>query len=174
MLCGKNGSFMAEYWAQSFRNHSPFRGCNIQYFGFSNHIYHFLFLVIPRSPKTCKTKHQNIAFSNLFQDILLSLSLLSPVIFIPTTALAVILKFQYLCCYGVLIKSSIEKAGEVEYYDWEKICVFAWKFQTSIYEAIYCRTFWIFQEILVISFSLKWYVIFVRILATKKSQKTTG
>ena len=64
-----------------------------------------LFLLIPRSPKTCS---QNITFllSNLFQAILFSLSLLSAVAFL-SMRLAVILKFRYLCCYGDWSQSSL-------------------------------------------------------------------
>ena len=47
------------------------------------------FLVILRSPKTCS---QNIAFSNLFQAVPLSLLLLKHMIFILISRLAVILK----------------------------------------------------------------------------------
>ena len=88
-----------------------------------------LFLVIPRS---LKTRSQNIATLNLFQAIALSLSLLSPVVVILITRLAVILKFLYLCCYGVSITKKFNwQAGEAQCFDCEKTCVCAWLFQTS-------------------------------------------
>ena len=74
-----------------------------------------LFLVIPRFPKTCS---QNIATSNLFQAVPLSLSLLSPMVVILITRLAVILKFPYMCCYGVLITKQFNwQAGEAQCFD---------------------------------------------------------
>ena len=78
--------------------------------------------------KYSQSKHCH--FQTFSKLIPLSLSLLSAVVVILSTRLAVILKFPYLCRYGVSITKEFNwQAGEVQYFDCEKICACALKFK---------------------------------------------
>ena len=55
-----------------------------------------------------------------------------------STMLAVILKFAYLCCYGVSITKEFNwQAGEVQCFDCEKVCACALKFKTLKWQVVY-------------------------------------
>ena len=52
--------------------------------------------------------------------------------------LAVILKFAYLCCYGVSITKEFNwQAGEAQCFDCEKVCACALKFKTLKWQVVY-------------------------------------